>query len=108
MTYGFGNPTFAHTITGFKNDDDASDLSGVPSLSTTAVVKSNAGSYPIDAAVGTLRATNYRFAFLAGTLTVLKKQLTVAAEPATAGLRRPSIRPSAPRSPGSATGRVRR
>ncbi len=82
-TYGFGNPPFAHTITGFKNDDDESDLTGVPSLSTTAVVKSNAGSYPIDAAVGSLRATNYRFAFVAGTLTVLKKQLTVTAEPAT-------------------------
>jgi hypothetical protein len=82
-TYGFGNPPLEYTLSGFQNDDDASDVSGAPALTTTAVVKSNAGTYPIDAAVGSLTAANYRFVFVSGTMTVLKKQLTVTADPAT-------------------------
>ena len=46
-------------------------------------MRSNAGTYPITAAVGTLSAANYKFAFATGTFTVLKQQLTVAANPAT-------------------------
>lgn len=82
-TYGYGNPPLAYTVTGFQNGDDAADITGAPDLSTTAVVKSNAGSYPISAAVGSLKASNYRFAFVPGTMTVLKKQLKPTADAAT-------------------------
>ncbi|RHW24446.1 hypothetical protein D0Z08_24310 [Nocardioides immobilis] len=81
-TYGFGNPALTYSFSGFQNDDDASDLSGTPSLSTTAGVKSNAGTYPIDIVIGTMTSPNYRFVLEPGTLTVDKRQLTVAADPA--------------------------
>lgn len=82
-TYGNPNPALDYTITGFKNDDDASDISGTPTLSTEVDNQSNAGTYPIDIVAGTLAATNYRFVLVDGTFTVNKRQLTVAADPAT-------------------------
>ncbi|WP_183097655.1 MBG-2 domain-containing protein [Nocardioides pelophilus] len=81
--YGFANPTLDYTLTGFQNDEDASDIGGTPTLSTPAVVKSDAGTYPIEIAVGSLSSPNYRFVLLPGTLTVTKRQLTVRADPAT-------------------------
>lgn len=82
-TYGFGNPALTHSFSGFQNDDDASDLGGAPALTTAALVKSNAGTYPIDIALGTLSSPNYRFVLKAGTLTVTKRELQVKADPAT-------------------------
>ncbi|KRA28117.1 MULTISPECIES: MBG domain-containing protein [unclassified Nocardioides] len=76
-SYGAANPTFGYTVTGYQNDDDASDISGTPALSTTATASSNVGSYPITPAVGTLTSTNYRFVFAPGTLSVTPKQVTV-------------------------------
>ncbi|GAA3833628.1 MBG domain-containing protein [Nocardioides panacisoli] len=84
-TYGFANPPLGYAITGYQNGEDASVVSGAPTLSTTAVVKSDAGSYPIDIAAGTLSAANYRFVLVPGTFTIDKRQLTVAADPATRG-----------------------
>lgn len=81
--YGFGNPSLTSTITGFQNGEGASAISGAPTLSTSAVVKSDAGSYPIDIEAGTLAAANYRFVLEDGTFTITKRQLTVAADPAT-------------------------
>ncbi len=43
---------------------------GKPTLSTTAVKTSKAGSYPIIVALGTLSASNYHFTLVNGTLTV--------------------------------------
>ncbi|HUY88004.1 MAG TPA: MBG domain-containing protein [Pirellulales bacterium] len=68
--YGEANPMLTASYIGFVNGDDASALSGVPSLSTTAVTSSPAGKYPITVAAGTLSAANYMFAFQNGTLTV--------------------------------------
>jgi hypothetical protein len=48
-------------------------------MSTTATASSNAGTYPINIAAGTLSSANYTFSFQAGTLTVHKASLTVAA-----------------------------
>jgi uncharacterized repeat protein (TIGR02543 family) len=69
--YGQANPAFTATISGFVNGDTpASAVTGSPVLSTTAVPKSNAGSYPITVGLGTLAATNYNFTPVNGQLTV--------------------------------------
>lgn len=68
--YGYGNPTLTSTITGFVGGETSTVLSGAPALGTTATTTSVPGAYTITAAVGTLGATNYTFAFVNGTLTV--------------------------------------
>ncbi len=68
--YGVANPTFTYAITGFVNGDTPSVVTGTPSLSTTATISSTAGRYPIVAALGTLAATGYNFAFVNATLTI--------------------------------------
>jgi hypothetical protein len=68
--YGTSNPAFTDTITGFVNGDNVSVINGAATLTTTADATSPVGSYPITAALGTLRAANYTFAFQNGTLTV--------------------------------------
>ncbi|KAA1417759.1 hypothetical protein F0U44_15830 [Nocardioides humilatus] len=82
-TYGDANPALTYTVAGFRNGDDASVLTGTPSLTTTAGATSNAGSYPIDLEAGTLAAQNYAFSFTDSALTVNKALLTVAANLAT-------------------------
>ncbi|MGA2569845.1 MAG: MBG domain-containing protein, partial [Terracidiphilus sp.] len=69
-TYGVANPTFTAGYSGFVNGDTQSVVSGSPNLTTTAVLSSPVGSYPVTAAAGTLSATNYSFTFVNGTLTV--------------------------------------
>ncbi len=81
--YGVANPALDYTITGFVNGEDASAITGAPSLATTATTTSDVGEYPITAAVGTLKAANYKFVFVPGSLTVNKRLLLVAADPAT-------------------------
>jgi len=68
--YNTANPTFTAAYSGFVNSDTSAVLSGAPSLSTSATTSSTAGSYPITAAIGTLKAANYSFSFVNGTLTV--------------------------------------
>jgi len=68
--YGAPNPAFSDTITGFVNGDSGSVVSGIASLTTSTTAASVVGSYPITAALGTLSAANYTFAFQSGTLTV--------------------------------------
>jgi len=61
-TYGAANPALTYQITGWQNGDQDSDaVSGVPSLSTTAVVGSGVGEYPIVIEIGSLSASNYTF-----------------------------------------------
>src|SRR6185437_11529621 len=68
---GRANPALTYAIAGFVNGDTAAVVSGAPALSTTAVVNSPPGAYPIVVAAGTLSATNYDFANLVnGTLSV--------------------------------------
>jgi streptogramin lyase len=80
--YGQANPAFSDTITGYVNGDTAAVLSGAANLTTTAAASSHAGSYAIAAAVGSLSAANYTFAFVNGTLTVSPAALTVTANDA--------------------------
>jgi uncharacterized repeat protein (TIGR01451 family) len=70
--YGAVLPALTATITGFVNSDTAAVVTGSAALSTTATAISVPGSYPITAAIGTLAASNYTFAFVAGTLTISK------------------------------------
>src|SRR3989442_9883548 len=70
--YGATNPQLTASYSGFVNGDTAAALGGSPSLSTAAGASSTvAGSpYPITAALGTLNAANYDFAFADGALTI--------------------------------------
>jgi hypothetical protein len=78
--YGAANATPTATFTGFLgNDSLANAVTGTPALSHTAVTGSPVGTYPIDAAIGTLASANYDFTFTGGTLTVGKAPLTVTA-----------------------------
>lgn len=79
-TYGAANPTLTHTYSGFVNGDTSAVLTGTPAISTAATTSSPVGSYTITAAVGSLAAANYQFAFVNGTLTINKATLTVTAD----------------------------
>jgi hypothetical protein len=80
--YGQPDPAFTATITGFVNGETSGVISGAASLSTAATSASGVGSYTITAAQGSLAATNYTFAFQAGTLTVTAATLTVTVDDA--------------------------
>ncbi len=77
--YGAANPTFTDTIAGYVNGESSSVVSGAASLTTTATTSSAPGTYSITAALGTLSAVNYTFAFVNGTLTITKDATTTAA-----------------------------
>ena len=68
--FGMANPPLTVTYAGFVNGDSSSVLTGSPALSTTANSSSPPGSYPINVSQGTLKAANYAFKFVNGTLTV--------------------------------------
>lgn len=76
-SYATSNPTFTYQVSGFVNGDTASVVTGAPNLSTTATSSSDIGTYPITATLGTLKATNYYFAFSPGTLTITPYQTVV-------------------------------
>jgi hypothetical protein len=64
-------PVFTYSLSGFAAGESLSGaLTGAPNLTTTATSSSPAGSYPINVAIGTLAATNYRFNLVNGTLTI--------------------------------------
>src|SRR3989304_3864839 len=61
----------------------SSGVTGSPSLTTLATATSAVpGPYTITAAVGTLAANNYDFAFVDGDLTITKATITVTADDA--------------------------
>jgi len=68
---GAANPTLTASFSGFMNGDTTAALKGSPAFSTTATTSSPVGTYPIQAAVGTLNAADYTFTFVNGTLSVL-------------------------------------
>ena len=83
--YGYANPTFTASYSGFKNGEllNTSGVTGAPSLTTTATPTSPVRHpYTIMAAAGTLSAGNYSFSFVDGTLTITKATLTVTANDA--------------------------
>jgi MBG domain (YGX type) len=74
--YG-ATPVFAYASSGFVSNDNASVLSGAPSVTSTATTSSAPGNYPISIVQGTLFAQNYTFNFVGGTLTVTKAAQTI-------------------------------
>ena len=69
--YGQPNPAFSYTLGTFVNGDtQATATTGAPTLTTTAIPKSAAGSYTITVGINTLSATNYSFTPVNGSLTV--------------------------------------
>jgi Ca2+-binding RTX toxin-like protein len=86
--YGQAASGFTYTITGYRGDDSAADVSGAPDLTTTATASSPVGVYTIAASAGTLSAENYTFAFVDGQLSVTKASLgvTVDADASTAAV----------------------
>ncbi|PXW78110.1 filamentous hemagglutinin family protein, partial [Blastomonas natatoria] len=78
--YGLADPAFTGTISGFRNGDDASVITGL-SYGSTAVLSSGIGTYSIIGSGGT--ATNYDFSYVPGTLTITRALLTVTADNAT-------------------------
>ncbi|MCX8498243.1 MAG: MBG domain-containing protein, partial [Caulobacteraceae bacterium] len=72
--YGLANPALTASISGYRNGDTSSVVSGL-SLATAATQGSNVGTYQITASGAS--ATNYDFSYLPGTLTVTKARLTV-------------------------------
>lgn len=69
------NPALRCVYSGFVNGDNEAALTKQPTVTTTAAVTSKAGSYPITVSGGT--AQNYDFDYVDGTLTIMKRSLTV-------------------------------
>ena len=75
--YGLTNPALTASISGYRNSDGASVVTGL-SLATDATQGSNVGTYQINASGAS--AQNYDFSYLPGTLTITKARLTVQAD----------------------------
>src|SRR5207247_4632088 len=76
--YGYPNPAFTATYSGFVNGDTSASLDTPVSLSTTAGAASLPGSYTITASAAA--DINYSITFSNGTLTVTKAPLTIRAD----------------------------
>ncbi|WP_026091760.1 MBG domain-containing protein, partial [Blastomonas sp. AAP53] len=75
--YGLANPTFTGTVSGLRNGDTSSVVSGLV-YGSAATAASNVGTFAITASGAA--ATNYDFAYVPGTLTITKALLTVTAD----------------------------
>ncbi len=67
--YGFPNPAFTISYSGFKFSDNASVISPPLSAITSATISSPAGTYPITISTGST-AANYTIVRVPGTLTI--------------------------------------
>jgi subtilase family serine protease len=72
MQQGSKVPALKYAITGFVNEDKPGGNVqwGAPVLTTTATSESAPNTYPIVVAIGSLKASNYTFKLVNGTLTV--------------------------------------
>lgn len=68
------NPTFSYTCSGFVNGDNSSTLSPAPTITTTANLTSNVGTYEIN--VTNANNPNYSISYINGTLTITPRTLT--------------------------------
>lgn len=66
--FGTDNPPFTVTYNGFVNNDQASGLTNLPLITTTALLASPIGNYPIVASDAV--SPNYTFTYIPGTLTI--------------------------------------
>lgn len=72
--YYSDNPTFSYSCSGFVNGEDKSVLTLEPTLSTSATLSSNVGTYDIE--VNGASSTNYSISYANGTLTITPRTLT--------------------------------
>ncbi len=81
--YGDANPAnFGFTVTGY-DAGIVNDVTGTPSLSTSATLTSGVGGYAISIAPGTLQSLNYGFVFVPGSLNVTAAPVTIGISNAT-------------------------
>jgi gliding motility-associated-like protein len=76
-SYGAANPALTISYAGFVGGESAADLTAQPAASTSAVITSPVGSYPVT--VSGASSANYTISYTAGTLTVTKAALTITA-----------------------------
>ena len=74
-TYGEENPSFTIEYEGFVGNESESSLSVKPTAKTSAISTSNVGTYPITVSGGD--ATNYKFSYNSGVLTINKAEQTI-------------------------------
>jgi len=72
--FGVVNPVLTAAISGFVNGQtlETSDVTGSPACTTAATLVSPAGTYAITCSIGTLASATYSFAFVPGTLTIVR------------------------------------
>jgi len=80
MSFGGAVPALTASYSGFVNGDDASSLTTLPTITTTATSSSLPGDYPITASGAV--DPNYTFTYQTGTMTVQRAALVVTANPA--------------------------
>ena len=78
ITYGDDIPSYEITCTGFKNNESASILTSLPTITCTASNTSNAGAY--DIILSGASAANYDISYANGILTINKAPLTITAK----------------------------
>ena len=76
--YGAANPTLTYNAIGFVNGEGSAVITTQPTVTTTALASSPAGTYPVTASGAV--ATNYSITYVAGTLTINPASLTVTAD----------------------------
>ncbi|MFC6244961.1 MBG domain-containing protein [Flavobacterium psychroterrae] len=76
--YGDANPTFTASYSGFVNGDTAENLTTPPTITTTALVSSDVGNYPI--IINGAVSSNYTITYINGTLAVTTAPLTITAD----------------------------
>ena len=76
--YGSPQPVLTASYAGFVNGDNPNSLDTQPTLSTTATIHSDTGSYAITASAAA--DPNYTINYVDGTLTVTQATLTVTAD----------------------------
>jgi hypothetical protein len=74
-SYGEENPSFTIEYEGFVGNDSERSLSIKPTAKTSATSTSNVGTYPINVSGGD--ATNYKFSYTNGVLTVNKAEQSI-------------------------------
>lgn len=82
--YNEDNPAFEVNYNGFVGNDDENVLTAKPFATTTATNTSNVGNYTITVSGGS--ATNYKFSYSNGTLTINKAEQTITWEQDLMGL----------------------
>nr|WP_260677892.1 MBG domain-containing protein [Flavobacterium nitrogenifigens] len=77
-TYGSANPALTVSYSGFVNGDTETVLTAAPTVTTTAVIGSPVGTYPI--AASGAAASNYAITYADGTMSVTAASLTITAD----------------------------